>query len=225
MKRYSHLLDILSKNISSAPDIIQFTKDRKFEEAWIISLKKPKPSSEQIDKYLSREKFSLLIVEYIWNSDDNNSRFVFTFFLDKKCKLQNPKEFINICLNLFFKYKNFKEFISQLDTDVVGKDYLFLNPVESVNIGIFNHWFSVGPLDLWNKGQIYHPESIVAKIKSRPEIERSKLNYQGLFFRFNVSGIYNGPYYGLKTPCCTKENSAWVVNFDKINYWMNALLI
>jgi len=34
----------LSKIINSAPDVIQFAKDRKFEEAWIILIFDGKPA-------------------------------------------------------------------------------------------------------------------------------------------------------------------------------------
>jgi hypothetical protein len=36
-------------------------------------------------------------------------------------------------------------------------------------------------------------------MRRTPEIEKTHLNFQGLFFKFNVDGAYDGPYYGLKT--------------------------
>ena len=215
----------LSQIIISQPDIIQFAKDRKFEESWIINLKQERPSREQIDQYLSKEKFGTMIVEYVWESKNDEKRFIMTLFLDKKCQLQNPKEFIEICLSNFYQYANFGQLIDDFNLKVVGHSYLFDEFVESVNLGIFNHWLSVGPVDLWNQKEIYNKKYIIDKVKLRPEIERSQLNYQGLFFRFNIQGKLNGPYFGIKTPCCKKISDEWIIDFDTIDYWMKLMLV
>jgi hypothetical protein len=74
-----------------------------------------------------------------------------------------------------------------------------------VSIGIFNYWFSAGPLDLWKTGDNCSEEMIRQKITVRPDIEKTRLNFQGLLFKFDVDGKYHGPYYGFKTPCCKKD--------------------
>lgn len=219
-----NLKEKLSKIIISKPDVIQFAKDRKYEEAWIINLSKLRPSERQIKKYLNKEKFETIIVEYIWNSRDNDNRFVLTLFLDKKCKLQNPKEFMNIDLDLFYDYRDFSSFIKMIDDKIIGQEYLLMNSVDSINLSIFNYWLSVGPVELWNRGEVYNFDEIKSKINSRPEIEKTKLNYQGLLFRFNVDGNLNGPYYGIKTPCCNKVEDKWIIDFKKIDYWIKLML-
>lgn len=218
------LKDKLTKIITSKPDVIQFAKDRKYEEAWIVPLSKGKPTDEEINKYLSKEKFEVIIVEYIWNSTDDNNRFVLTLFLDKKCTLQDPKKFIDICLSLFYDYSNFNYLVETIDSQIIGKSYLLTNEIDSVNLSVFNYWLSVGPVELWKQGDTFNLTLITQKIKKRPEIEITKLNYQGLLFRFNVSGNDDGPYYGIKTPCCDKQNDSWVVNHKKIDYWMKIML-
>jgi hypothetical protein len=214
----------LSQTITSPPDTIQFAKDRKFEESWIIPRSEIRPNDDKVEAYINKEPFELLIVEFIWNSADDNNRFVLTVFLDKKCILQDHKKFIFLCLDIFYHDSVFTDLIEFIDKHIIGKPYLFLHPVESVNISIFNHWLSVGPVELWKKGELYDKQVVDNKIQARPDIEKTTLNYQGLFFRFNVNGNYDGPYFGLKTPCCRKEGSYWVVDYKKIEYWMKVML-
>lgn len=218
------LLDKLAKIITISPDIIQFAKDRKFEEAWTIPLSGNRPDDTLINEYLKKDKFEVIIVEYVWNSIDDNKRFVLTLFLDKKCKLQDPKEFMEICFGLFYGYSEFAGFIKSLDEKIIGKPYLLQNPVENVNMSIFNHWLTTGPVELWNQGDKYDENLIAQKIKMRPTIEKSPVNYQGLFFRFNINGQLDGPYYGIKTPCCNKKDHIWEVDFVKVDYWMRIML-
>ncbi len=218
------LKDKLATIITTKPDILQFAKDRKYEEAWIIPLTKGQPQDSAINAYLSKEPFKTLIVEYIWNSTDDDSRFVLTFFLDSKCKLQDPRIFIKICLDLFYGYSGFINLIDILDSQVIGHTYLLTNSINSINIGVFNHWLSVGPVDVWKVGEEYNPLIISQKIKARPDIEKTNLNYQGLLFRFNTDALENGPYYGVKTPCCKKEDLNWYLDYNKIDHWMRIML-
>lgn len=215
---------ILSTSIKTAPDRIQFAKDRKFEESWIIPRAADRPTQSAIDAYIHKEPFKAIIVEYIWNADDDGSRFVLTVFLDEKCELKDPKEFIRIALDAYYAYVDFSTLLHMLDFNVIGREYLGFPPVESVHISIFNHWMSVGPEELWKTGDVYNRDTVMKKIQSRPEIETSALNYQGLFFRCNVSGTYPGPYYGIKTPCCVKTGSVWKVEYQKIDLWMCRML-
>jgi hypothetical protein len=219
-----NIKQIISGVITSKPDVFQFTKDRKFEEAWIIYKNDARPSETDVELYLLKEKFETLIVEYVWYSTDDDKRFVLTIFLDKNCALQAPAKFVDISLDSFYQYASFSALIDVFNKKVIGHEYLLAYPVESINISVFNHWLSVGPVELWKTGETYDNDKTVSIIKSRPEIEKSKLNYQGLFFRFNVSGQYNGPYYGIKTPCCARVGDEWVIDFVKVDYWMKALL-
>jgi hypothetical protein len=215
---------ILSTSIKTAPEVIQFAKDRKFEESWVIPRDADRPTQLAIDTYLHKEPFKTIIVEYIWNADDDDSRFVLTVFLDETCELKDPKAFIRIALDAYYAYVDFSTLLHMLDFNVIGKEYLGSAPVESVNISIFNHWMSVGPEELWKMGDVYDKETVVQKIHGRSEIETSDLNYQGLFFRCNVHGTYPGPYYGIKTPCCVKTGSVWHVDYQKIDQWMRRML-
>lgn len=219
------LIDTLSANIQSRPDTLQFAKDRKFEEAWIIPVDKPLPDERQLKDYLTRDRFKVLIVEYCWNSNDDDNRFVLTIFQDEKCQLKDPETFLRMNLDLYKNHSDFSNLCKTLDGQVVGGDYFFKTPVEAVTIGIFNHWVSAGPLDLWKSGEIYRQDIVESKLATRPDIMSTSLNYQGLMFRFNFSGQYRGPYYGIKAPCCIKSGDFWKVDIDKIDYWMSKFLL
>lgn len=220
----TNLIQQLSSVITSKPDILQFAKDRKFEEAWAIQLNQKQPTEEEVKKYIEKEPFTVMIVEYVWNSEDDNRRFVLTFFLDKKCRLQDSLVFINMMIKQFYNYSNFSALIDILNKEVVGHPYLLEEMPEGVNLSVFNHWLSVGPIDLWKQGEEYDAPLVAEKIASRPDIEQTKLNYQGLFFRFNVSGSGSGPYYGVKTPCCKKISDTWYIDYEKVDRWMRLLL-
>ena len=219
-----NLKERLSEIITSNPDVIQFAKDRKYEEAWIKKLSEKRPSNVKINEYLVKDKFETIIVEYIWNSEDDNNRFVLTLFLDNKCKLRDPKEFINISLDLFYSYPGFNNFLDIINNKIIGSKYLLTNRVNAINLSVFNYWLSVGPVELWNEEESYDFESVKSIIKTRPETEKTNLNYQGLLFRFNINGNLNGPYYGIKTPCCNKIGNNWIIDFDKVDYWIKLML-
>jgi hypothetical protein len=226
INRKQALKEKLAQLITTSPDVVQFTKDRKFEEAWIIKNSAARPSPEECKNYLDKQNFKVLILEYVWNSQDDDKRFVLTLFQDERVKMRDPEKFVKTSLDLFYKKPDFLTLIDTLDADVIGKQYLLQGPVDAVSIGIFNYWFSTGPIDpLWKAGDKYREDTIREKITARPDIQKTRLNFQGLFFKFNVDGRYDGPYYGLKTPCCKKDGNFWVVDFPTTFRWMEFMLL
>jgi hypothetical protein len=218
------LKEKLAHFITTPPDVVQFAKDRKYEEAWIIKSSAVRPSPEECTKYIHKEKFKVLILEYVWNSGDDDNRFVLTLYQDERVKMRDPEEFLKTSLDLFYEKPDFLTLMNTLDAEVIGKRYLLQSPVDRVSIGIFNYWFSTGPIDLWKPGDKYNEDAIREKIAARPEIQKTHLNFQGLFFGFNGDGKYKGPYYGLKTPCCKKEGDYWIVDFPTTFRWMKFML-
>jgi len=218
-----NIQDILSQHITSYPDTIQFAKDRKYEEAWIIRRKGSHPSTEEINAYVS-DAYKTLIVEYMWNSEESDKVFILTIFNDADNDLVKGKEFIEKTLELFDSYKNFSTFITIYDQNVIGKQYLLRHPIEEINIGIFNHWLSVCPESLYLPKEIYSRDLIADKLLTRPDILSTNFNFQSLLFRINMSGDYNGPYYGFKTPISIKEGDTWNVDTKKIIFWIETFL-
>jgi hypothetical protein len=142
----------LAQIITTPPDVVQFSKDKKYEEAWIIKSSSARPSADQWKRYIDKERFEVLIVEYVWNSEDDDNRFVLTLFQDKRVKMRNPEEFVKTCLDLFYSKPDFLTLMNTLDAEVIGRLYLLQNPADEVTIGIFNYWFSTGPVNLWKRG-------------------------------------------------------------------------
>ncbi len=165
---------------------------------------------------MGKEKYEKLIVEYIWNPDQADKRYVLTIYQNDKCKVTDGFEFIDICLNLFDRKLGFVEHVQQLDTLIVGHEYLLNHSVQRVQLGVFNHWFSVGPIDLWGQGEELGKQQLLEKIDSRPEVKSSKLKYQALAFIFNFDKSLPGPYHVFKTPCCNKSDDGWRIDVELV---------
>jgi hypothetical protein len=73
------LKEKLARIITTSPDVVQFSKDRKYEEAWIIKSSSARPLADEWKRYIDRD-IDMLIVEYVWNSEDDDKRFVLTLF-------------------------------------------------------------------------------------------------------------------------------------------------
>ena len=218
-----NIQDILSKHITSYPDTIQFAKDRKYEEAWIIRRKDGHPSTEEISAYVN-DSYKTLIVEYMWNSQESDKVFILTIFSDADNDLVKGKEFVEKTLELFASYKTFSTFITMYDQNIIGKQYLLRQPIDEINIGVFNHWFSVCPESLYLPKEIYSRDLIINKLLTRPDILSTNLNFQSLLFRINISGGYNGPHYGFKTPISIKEGDTWNVDTKQMIFWIETFL-
>ncbi|MEA2056197.1 MAG: hypothetical protein U9O78_00550 [Patescibacteria group bacterium] len=218
------LIQNISQSIKVPAGVIQFAKDGKYEEAWILSLKDDKPTMQEIKQYIELDDYEKLIVEYIWNQDVDEKRYVLTVIQDEGCQEQNRAQFITKCLNIFYEQVSFTKVLTRIDQEIIGHEFLLKQPVQRVRLGVFNHWFSVGPIEMWDSGDEFDEKSVTTKIKARPEVERSKLNYQGLAFIYNFDGSLPGPYHVLKTPTCHQDGDEWVVDIPLIYKNMRQLL-
>ena len=211
--------------ITSAPEVIQFAMDGNYESAWAMNSSQSQPYESTIKNYIDSKEFNELIVEFIWNQNDDDRRYVLTMVLNEACKVNSPIDFIRGCFDIFNQRLSFFGCIESLDQQIIGKDFLLRSPIELVRLGVFNHWFSTGPIDLWKYGQPIDKEKIIAKIHARPEVKSSNLNYQGLAFIYNFNEALSGPYHVLKTPCCTKIDKQWVVDDELVWKYIEELLV
>jgi hypothetical protein len=214
----------INQEIKSPAQTIQFAKDGKYEKAWIIDSKDNRPNQSDIESYISREAFEKLIVEYIWNPNDDAGRFVLTVIQDETCELKDHEAFINSNLDILHDKRDFLTTVQAINSRIIGKDFLLESPAELIRLGVFNHWFSVGPIDLWKRGEILDKQVVEERINSRPEVKSSSLNFQGLAFIYNYDGELSGPYHILKTPCCRKDGKNWVVDNELVFEWMKKLV-
>jgi len=162
------------------------------------------------------DNYQKLIVEYIWNQDIDEERYVLTVIQDDGCIEKDRNKFVEKCLGIFYGELSFDDLVKQIDKQIVGREFLLQHPVQRVRLGVFNHWFSVGPIEMWDTGDDLSKEVIEQKIKVRPEVEKSNLNYQGLAFIYNFDGSLPGPYHILKTPTCHKKDEGWAVDTDLV---------
>jgi hypothetical protein len=206
----------ISKLIKNSSGVIQFAKDGKYEESWIISINDSRPTIEEIKNYVEADNYQKLIVEYIWNQDIDEERYVLTVIQDDGCIEKDRNKFVEKCLGIFYGELSFDDLVKQIDKQIVGREFLLQHPVQRVRLGVFNHWFSVGPIEMWDTGDDLSKEVIEQKIKVRPEVEKSNLNYQGLAFIYNFDGSLPGPYHILKTPTCHKKDEGWAVDTDLV---------
>ena len=215
----------LFQQIQTPASVIQFAKDGVYEEAWITSLQDPQPDVKQMKQYVQADDYEKLIVEYIWNHDVDEQRYVLTVIQDENCLEKDRLKFVEKCFGILYAKLSFLETIDRLDKEIVGRQFLLRQPVQKVRLGIFNHWFSVGPIEMWDEGDELHEHEVLAKIKNRPEVEKSTLNYQGLAFIYNFDGSLPGPYHILKTPACKKVGQEWVVDASLVFENMKRMLV
>jgi hypothetical protein len=215
-------------DIQGIPDKIQFAKDGKYEVAWVIDINDARPTEDQLQGYLAREEFNELVVEYIWRSNDGENANVVTIGHNNNLLAKNPIDFMNLSLDAFYGYRNFNDFVIFVDKRIIGFDFLFKTPVDAIRIGVLNHWFSVGPVDLWRRGEVVPTlDTVRTKISTNPKLSPTILNYQALAFIFNLDRKLRGPYHVIKAPAAQKTAAGWEIDYEKtygyINKWLAVL--
>ncbi len=213
-------------DIPGIPDKIQFAIDGKYENAWVIDINDPRPTEDQLQDYLIKEEFSELVVEYIWRSTDGENAIVVTIGKNDNLLAKNSADFMKLTLDVFYDYGNFDDFVNYIDRKVIGLDFLFKAPLDAIRVGVLNHWFSVGPVDLWRRGEVFPTlDAIKTKVATNPRLSPTSLNYQAVAFIFNLDRKLRGPYHVIKTSAAKKTNSGWEVDYEKfytqMNNWFN----
>ena len=93
----------IASNITTPAKIIQFAKDGKYEEAWIINLDEKNPTDDQIQAYINKGDYKRLIVEYIWNPEVDDERYVLTVIQNDECQENDRFRFVKKCFQIFYQ--------------------------------------------------------------------------------------------------------------------------
>lgn len=210
------MIGYLNKQINTNPNFFQIAKDNKWEECWTIDLSKLIPSSEKISNFLSNDNYSFLAVEYQWNQPEGT--YVLHIGYSKCMKIQSHERFITHMLSLAYNYKNFAQLIEQIDTEVIGREYLFKQSLELVRVGIFNHWFSTNPVDIWRTGDSRNLD--FAKLKEKfvghENLIQTDLNFQAmaLAYSYDFENMQFGVRHALKVPSAKKIGKGWNIDYE-----------
>ena len=132
--------------------------------------------------------------------------------------IKGPKEFLKIFMTLVVNYQNFDTFVRNLNLEIVGHQFLLTGTPDLIRIGIVNHWFSVGPVLLWQRDlpKEMSLQKLEERLRTKPEVIETNLNYQGMSFIFNLKDKGSGPCHWMKSPCSKNENKVWRIDRQMI---------
>lgn len=192
------------EQIKSAPVQLQIAKDGKWEECWMIELDRL-PSQVDIEGYLTKEKYTDLAIEIVWEGH---------YILGVEYAphlLVTPAVFLERIMVDAQRCTDFGELIGELNTALTGQEFLLTGEPDLIRVGVVNHWFSVGPMQVWRKGEAktMTMQQLEQIISTKPEVESTKLNYQGMSFIFNLESTPPGTCHWIKSPCSKQENGVW----------------
>lgn len=215
------MLQSVAKSITTRPVLIQIAQNDVWEKTWDI-LPNTLSSAEEIDSYLSQNPSATISLEVIFTQPEGN--YILGICHNTSLLTKTPKEFLQTIFETISAYTDFSTFIHQLDNQLIGQDYLLSHDPDLIRLGIVNHWFSVGPLLVWQKGDPIISNKIALQdlLNSRPDIISTQLNYQGLAFITNPQNEAPGLRHWIKSPCSKKEESNWIVQSDMIAQYLSA---
>jgi len=210
------MIQKITRYISGQPLTIQVAKDGNWEDCWLIDLKVHIPKEQEIEKYLTAKSFHNLALEVVFPK-----QFIFGLIFRKGLQVTSPKGFIINLIQLALTFQDFKSFCQDLEQHVLGFPGLFTGDPDLIRIGVVNHWFSVGPVLVWEKGdpKTIAQSSITVKLSSQPKVLKTKLNYQGLSFIYATQDA-RLPYHWIKSPCSQKEGLLWVLDMEQIKQYL-----
>lgn len=202
----------VSKSIKNPPSLIQFAKNDVWEQTWNIDPSVHVPTPNEIRTYLAESAFDKFALEIVF--PDLEGIFVLGLVFNNSLKANTPQVFAEEIIKATTQYTDFASFVSELNNSIVGFDYILKNPPDLIRIGIFNHWFSTGPIDLWKKemGTDFSIDKIGTALATRPEIASTTLNFQGMSFITNPANQPPGLRHWIKSPCSVKNGDNWDVD-------------
>lgn len=218
----------IAKYISRKPFLIQITKDNIWEEheIWNIKPFDVLPDENAIISYLNKKAFKNVGIEALFKDDKDR---VYILGLVYNCHLitKTPLDFLKIFISETARFVDYATFISNLDSKIIGQQFFLQGEPDLIRVGIVNHWFSIGPCDVWTKGEIKEMshDLLEKKLSLKPEVVKTNLNYQGMAFLFNLKENEPGLRHWMKSPCSNYENGFWKLDeqliFKYLHDWQD----
>ena len=207
----------ISKYINTQPTVFEIAKDNMWEEAWIIKISDGVPATGDIKKYLDKEPYSYLAVEIQW--DQPEGAYVLNIGHSKVMKMKSHEDFIKQLLELSTKkYVDFGVLVDCIDSEVIGRPYLFTQELDFVRVGVFNYWFSEGPVDIWKKGEARSMDKnkLSEMFKGHENVLKTDLNFQAMAFAYtyDFENVEFGLRHIMKVPSSKKVGDKWELDFD-----------
>ena len=204
------MIEKVAKYIKSRPRTIQVAKDGKWEQSWIIELSQGSPSRMDIQDYMNRGAYKDVAVEVVFD-EPQGQHFILGLTYNDYLHVKTAEEFLGVFIDASIHYDTFQSFIVKLNHQIIGQNVLFAGSPDLIRIGIVNHWFTVGPCLVWQKGwpKEMSKMQLDQRLATKPEVIETKLNYQGMSFIFNIKGDAPGLCHWMKSPCSMKEGDLW----------------
>jgi hypothetical protein len=207
----------IAKYISQKPFLIQIAKDNVWEKTWNIKPFESLPDEGAIISYLNESVYKNVAIEALFK-DDRDKVYILGLVHNHHLKAKTPQDFIKIFISETAQFVDFVNFIGNLDSKIIGQQFLLQGEPDLIRIGIVNHWFSVGPCDVWVNGEpkeISH-DLLGKKLSLKPEVTKTNLNYQGMAFLFNFQEKEPGLRHWMKSPCSNYANEFWKLDEQMI---------
>ncbi len=206
----------VAKSISTPPFLLQVAKDGDWEHAWSFEPLKGVSNAELVN-YLGQSSFKTVAVETFFKNS-NGEIYVLGLDYNDHLLIDGELSFIKAVIRESAEYENFSSYIQKLDDKLVGQHYLMTGDPDLIRIGIVNYWFSIGPCLIWQKGwsKVITKGLLDERLKVKPEIVSTRLNYQGMSFVFNTEDRSPGLCHWMKSPCAKFNDGVWTLDQDMI---------
>jgi hypothetical protein len=194
------LVQRMSSLLPNKPYALELAKDNRWEECLVIELPYRGDMTQRLANYLAKGKFEAVAIEAHFK-DSNGLTNIFGIKYKRRLRV-SELEFLEVFADAARNYIDFPHLISTLDLKVYGKsEFLLSGDPDIITVGIVNHWFSTGPVQIWKKGaskRLTAPQ-LERLFKARPEIAETRLNFQGISIIYDSNGAVSRHY--LKPSC------------------------
>jgi hypothetical protein len=219
----------VAQYITKPPVAVQLCKDDKWEEAWIIQTSQKPPSKLALESYLQRNTTDNIAIELVFQEAEEKV-YILGLFFNNHLIPKTAEDFLRMIMQEAWRDQDFTTLLTHLDQKLVGQTILLTEEPDMIRLGVVNHWFSVGPCLIWEKGwsKDISPQMLDQRLQANPQVMETDLNYQGLSFIFNLEEKQPGLCHLMKAPCSLKAKNIWNVDpmlvLKYLQDWQNFII-